>query len=67
MRLRCDHGKTAVDLFTAAMNMILPYFKRPACFSIYMVCYFHEVSGEGDVLTCLVWHHGMCSWTGSKR
>ncbi|KAL0626386.1 Interleukin-17 receptor A [Plecturocebus cupreus] len=49
VRLRCDHGKPAGDLFTAAMNMILPDFKRPACFGTYVVCYFGEVSGEGDV------------------
>ncbi|XP_054098079.2 interleukin-17 receptor A isoform X2 [Callithrix jacchus] len=49
VRLRCDHRKPAGDLFTAAMNMILPDFKRPACFGTYVVCYFHEVSGEGDV------------------
>nr|XP_021529631.1 interleukin-17 receptor A [Aotus nancymaae] len=49
VRLRCDHGKPAGDLFTAAMNMILPDFKRPACFGTYVVCYFREVSGEGDV------------------
>uniref|UniRef100_A0A2K6SIT3 Interleukin 17 receptor A n=1 Tax=Saimiri boliviensis boliviensis TaxID=39432 RepID=A0A2K6SIT3_SAIBB len=49
VQLRCDHGKPAGDLFTAAMNMILPDFKRPACFGTYVVCYFREVSGEGDV------------------
>ncbi|KAK2121757.1 Interleukin-17 receptor A [Saguinus oedipus] len=49
VRLRCDHGKPAGDLFTAAMNMILPDFKRPACFGTYVVCYFCEVSCEGDV------------------
>uniref|UniRef100_A0A2K5P435 Interleukin 17 receptor A n=1 Tax=Cercocebus atys TaxID=9531 RepID=A0A2K5P435_CERAT len=49
VRLRCDHGKPVGDLFTAAMNMILPDFKRPACFGTYVVCYFSEVSGDGDV------------------
>ncbi|XP_011738247.2 interleukin-17 receptor A [Macaca nemestrina] len=49
VRLRCDHGTPVGDLFTAAMNMILPDFKRPACFGTYVVCYFSEVSGDGDV------------------
>ncbi|XP_025256470.1 interleukin-17 receptor A isoform X2 [Theropithecus gelada] len=49
VRLRCDHGKPVGDLFTAAMNMILPDFKRPACFGTYVVCYFSEVSGDRDV------------------
>ncbi|XP_017737548.1 PREDICTED: interleukin-17 receptor A isoform X2 [Rhinopithecus bieti] len=49
VRLRCDHRKPVGDLFTAAMNMILPDFKRPACFGTYVVCYFSEVSGDGDV------------------
>ncbi|PNJ08473.1 IL17RA isoform 2 [Pongo abelii] len=49
VRLRCDHGKPVGDLFTAAMNMILPDFKRPACFGTYVVCYFSEVSCDGDV------------------
>uniref|UniRef100_A0A2K5DPA5 SEFIR domain-containing protein n=1 Tax=Aotus nancymaae TaxID=37293 RepID=A0A2K5DPA5_AOTNA len=45
VRLRRDHRKPAGDLFTAAMNMIPPDFKRPACFGTYVVCYFPE----GDV------------------
>ncbi|XP_063478753.1 interleukin-17 receptor A isoform X3 [Symphalangus syndactylus] len=49
VRLRCDHRKPVGDMFTAAMNMILPDFKRPACFGTYVVCYFSEVSCDGDV------------------
>ncbi|XP_038176523.1 interleukin-17 receptor A [Arvicola amphibius] len=49
VQLRCDHWKPAGDLFTAAMNMILPDFKRPACFGTYIVCYFSGISSESDV------------------
>lgn len=49
VQLRCDHWKPAGDLFTAAMNMILPDFKRPACFGTYVVCYFSGICNERDV------------------
>ncbi|XP_076423928.1 interleukin-17 receptor A isoform X1 [Peromyscus maniculatus bairdii] len=49
VQLRCDHWKPAGDLFTAAMNMILPDFKRPAFFGTYIVCYFSGISSESDV------------------
>ncbi|XP_030690687.2 interleukin-17 receptor A isoform X3 [Globicephala melas] len=49
VQLRCDRGKPAGDLFTAAMNMILPDFKRPACFGTYIVCYFSDISCEADI------------------
>ncbi|OBS77221.1 hypothetical protein A6R68_16328 [Neotoma lepida] len=49
VQLRCDHWKPAGDLFTAAMNMILPDFKKPACFGTYIVCYFSGISSESDV------------------
>ncbi|XP_057557905.1 LOW QUALITY PROTEIN: interleukin-17 receptor A [Hippopotamus amphibius kiboko] len=49
VQLRCDRGKPAGDLFTAAMNMILPDFKRPACFGTYIICYFSDISCEADV------------------
>ncbi|KAL1791147.1 interleukin-17 receptor A [Sigmodon hispidus] len=49
IQLRCDRWKPAGDLFTAAMNMILPDFKRPACFGTYIVCYFSGISSESDV------------------
>lgn len=31
------------------MNVILPDFKRPACFGTYIVCYFSGISSESDV------------------
>nr|XP_012603215.1 interleukin-17 receptor A isoform X2 [Microcebus murinus] len=49
VQLRCDRRKPAGDLFTAAMNMILPDFRKPACFGTYIVCYFSGISSEGDV------------------
>ena len=49
VQLRCDRGQPAGDLFTAAMNMILPDFKKPACFGTYIVCYFSDISCEADV------------------
>ncbi|XP_048191094.1 interleukin-17 receptor A [Perognathus longimembris pacificus] len=49
IQLRCERGRPAGDLFTAAMNMILPDFKKPACFGAYIVCYFRDISSEQDV------------------
>ncbi|XP_064447829.1 interleukin-17 receptor A isoform X3 [Mirounga angustirostris] len=49
VQLRCDRWKPAGDLFTAAMNMILPDFKKPACFGTYIVCYFRDISSESDI------------------
>lgn len=49
IQLRCDHSKPAGDLFTAAMNMILPDFKKPACFGTYIICYFSDISSESDI------------------
>ncbi|KAM5298274.1 interleukin-17 receptor A [Ctenodactylus gundi] len=49
LQLRCDHQKPAGDLFTATMNMILPDFKKPACFGTYIVCYFTGISSESDI------------------
>lgn len=49
IQLRCDNQKPAGDLFTAAMNMILPDFKKPACFGTYIICYFTGISSENDV------------------
>ncbi|XP_006891441.1 PREDICTED: interleukin-17 receptor A [Elephantulus edwardii] len=49
LQLRCDHCKPPGDLFTAAMNMILPDFKKPACFGTYIVCYFSDISSEEDI------------------
>ncbi|KAM6170883.1 interleukin-17 receptor A isoform 2-T2 [Erethizon dorsatum] len=49
IQLRCDHQKPTGDLFTAAMNMILPDFKKPACFGTYIICYFTGISSENDI------------------
>ncbi|KAM4838837.1 interleukin-17 receptor A isoform X2 [Urocitellus parryii] len=49
VQLRCDRWKPSGDLFTAAMNMILPDFKKPACFGTYIICYFTGISSESDV------------------
>ncbi|XP_004438898.1 PREDICTED: interleukin-17 receptor A [Ceratotherium simum simum] len=49
IQLRCDRWKPAGDLFTAAMNMILPDFKKPASFGTYVVCYFSDISSESDI------------------
>ncbi|KAM5310798.1 interleukin-17 receptor A isoform 2-T2 [Glossophaga mutica] len=49
VQLRCDHQRLAGDLFTAAMNMILPDFEKPACFGTYVICYFSGISSEDDV------------------
>ncbi|XP_059540379.1 interleukin-17 receptor A isoform X1 [Myotis daubentonii] len=49
VQLRCDHQQLAGDLFTAAMNMILPDFKKPACFGTYIICYFSDISSESDI------------------
>lgn len=49
VQLRCDRWKPTGDLFTAAMNMILPDFKKPACFGTYIICYFTGISSESDV------------------
>ncbi|NXD45283.1 I17RA protein, partial [Copsychus sechellarum] len=47
--LRQDQQKPVGDLFTPALNLILPDFKKPACFGMYIVCYFEGISSEGDV------------------
>ncbi|XP_036994583.2 interleukin-17 receptor A isoform X2 [Artibeus jamaicensis] len=49
VQLRCDHQRLAGDLFTAAMNMILPDFEKPACFGTYVICYFSDISSEDDI------------------
>ncbi|XP_063087408.1 interleukin-17 receptor A isoform X2 [Cavia porcellus] len=49
VQLRCDHQKPTGDLFTAAMNMILPDFKKPASFGTYVICYFTGISSEDDI------------------
>ncbi|XP_051857601.1 interleukin-17 receptor A [Antechinus flavipes] len=49
IQLRYDRWKPTGDLFTAAMNVILPDFKKPACFGMYVVCYFDAISDESDI------------------
>ncbi|XP_074125504.1 interleukin-17 receptor A isoform X2 [Sminthopsis crassicaudata] len=49
IQLRYDRWKPTGDLFTAAMNVILPDFKKPACFGMYVVCYFDGISDESDI------------------
>ncbi|NXU47304.1 I17RA protein, partial [Turnix velox] len=47
--LKQDHQKPMGDLFTPALNLILPDFKKPACFGMYIVCYFEGISSEKDI------------------
>ncbi|XP_058709054.1 interleukin-17 receptor A isoform X1 [Poecile atricapillus] len=47
--LRQDQQKPVGDLFTPALNLILPDFKKPACFGMYIVCYFEGISSERDI------------------
>ncbi|XP_038623666.1 interleukin-17 receptor A [Tachyglossus aculeatus] len=49
VRLRGDRRRPAGDLFTPALNVILPDFKRPARFGGYVVCYFSDICAEEDV------------------
>ncbi|KAM6306886.1 LOW QUALITY PROTEIN: interleukin-17 receptor A-like [Podargus strigoides] len=46
--LKQDQQKPMGDLFTPALNLILPDFKKPACFGMYVVCYFEGISSEKD-------------------
>ncbi|NWT17026.1 I17RA protein, partial [Vireo altiloquus] len=47
--LKQDQQKPVGDLFTPALNLILPDFKKPACFGMYIVCYFGGISSERDI------------------
>lgn len=47
--LKQDQQKPTGDLFTPALNLILPDFKKPACFGMYIVCYFDGISSEKDI------------------
>ncbi|KAM6293142.1 interleukin-17 receptor A isoform 3-T3 [Porphyrio hochstetteri] len=47
--LKQDQQKPVGDLFTPALNLILPDFKKPACFGMYIVCYFEGISSERDI------------------
>lgn len=47
--LREDLGSSVGDMLTPALALIVPDFSRSASLERYMVAYFEEVSGEGDV------------------
>ncbi|XP_044272926.1 interleukin-17 receptor A isoform X2 [Varanus komodoensis] len=47
--LKQDNHKPIGDMFTPALNLILPDFKQPACFGMYLVCYFEGISSERDI------------------
>ncbi|XP_010184606.1 PREDICTED: interleukin-17 receptor A [Mesitornis unicolor] len=47
--LKQDQQKPMGDLFTPALNLLLPDFKKPACFGMYIVCYFEGISSEKDI------------------
>nr|XP_056701837.1 interleukin-17 receptor A [Euleptes europaea] len=47
--LRQDNLLPTGDMFTPALNLILPDFKQPACFGTYLVCYFEGISDERDI------------------
>lgn len=47
--LKQDNLLPTGDMFTPALNLILPDFKQPACFGMYLVCYFKGISDERDI------------------
>ncbi|XP_053110988.1 interleukin-17 receptor A isoform X2 [Hemicordylus capensis] len=47
--LKQDNLQPVGDMFTPALNLILPDFKQPACFGMYLVCYFEGISNERDI------------------
>ncbi|XP_061494600.1 interleukin-17 receptor A isoform X2 [Rhineura floridana] len=47
--LKQDNLLPIGDMFTPALNLILPDFKQPACFGMYLVCYFKGISTERDI------------------
>uniref|UniRef100_A0A8C8SI00 Interleukin 17 receptor A n=1 Tax=Pelusios castaneus TaxID=367368 RepID=A0A8C8SI00_9SAUR len=47
--LKQDQRQPNGDMFTAALNLILPDFKKPACFGMYIVCYFESISEDKDI------------------
>nr|XP_042705518.1 interleukin-17 receptor A isoform X3 [Chrysemys picta bellii] len=47
--LKQDQRQPTGDLFTPALNLILPDFKKPACFGMYIVCYFEGISEDKDI------------------
>ncbi|TFK00687.1 protein bassoon [Platysternon megacephalum] len=47
--LKQDQWQPTGDMFTPALNLILPDFKKPACFGMYIVCYFEGISEDKDI------------------
>ncbi|XP_051886770.1 interleukin-17 receptor A-like [Pristis pectinata] len=47
--LKSEERSPMHDMFTPAMNLILPDFKRPASFGKYIVAYFDDISSEDDI------------------
>ncbi|XP_006135524.3 interleukin-17 receptor A [Pelodiscus sinensis] len=47
--LKQDRWEPFGDMFTPALNLILPDFKKPACFGMYIVCYFEGISEDKDI------------------
>lgn len=49
VHLKQDNLLPTGDLFTPALNLILPDFKQPSCFGLYLICYFEGISHESDI------------------
>lgn len=49
LSLKQDNLLPVRDMFTPALNLILPDFQQPACFGKYLVCYFEGISNEKDI------------------
>ncbi|XP_066490538.1 interleukin-17 receptor A [Tiliqua scincoides] len=49
LSLKQDNLLPVGDMFTPALNLILPDFQQPACFGKYLVCYFEGISNEKDI------------------
>ncbi|XP_069759690.1 interleukin-17 receptor A-like isoform X1 [Narcine bancroftii] len=47
--LKSEERSPMHDMFTPAMALILPDFKRPASFGKYIITYFDDISSEDDV------------------
>ncbi|XP_025030464.1 interleukin-17 receptor A isoform X2 [Python bivittatus] len=49
VHLKQDSLLPTGDMFTPALNLVLPDFKQPACFGLYLICYFEGISNESDI------------------
>ncbi|XP_074861870.1 interleukin-17 receptor A isoform X2 [Carettochelys insculpta] len=47
--LKQDRWQPIGDMFTPALNLILPDFKKPASFGMYIVCYFEGICEYKDI------------------